>query len=111
MHDTSGTVMSQDHPSDSDGRVVPLRRRASAPAPAGLPRADPPDLARYERGQDDDDYRHRMLTNVVALVFVALLVAAGVWVANTIAEMRKNQDCVLSGRRGCSPVQIPSADR
>lgn len=112
--DSLWTVMNQDQPSDSDDRVVPLRPRKpgmsgpSRPAPS---EPDPPDLSRFEDGGDDDDYRHRMLTNVAALAFVGLLVVGGVWIANTIAEMRKNQDCVLSGRRGCSPVQVPSADR
>jgi hypothetical protein len=96
--------------SDADNRVVPLRRRQPG-APAGPQRPDPPDLSRYEGGADDDDFRHRMLTNLAALAFVGLLIVAGVWIANTIAEMRKNQDCVLSGRRGCTPVNIPSADR
>jgi hypothetical protein len=105
--------------SEPDNRVVvPLRPRRSgaalgmtAPAETG---ADAPvqDLSRYERHPDDqDDYRHRMLTNVIALFFTAALVLSGLWIANKIAEMRKNQDCVLSGKRNCTPLQIPSADR
>jgi hypothetical protein len=42
----------------------------------------------------------------VAFVFVAALIAAGLWLADTMAEMRKNQDCVLSGRRNCAPIEI-----
>jgi len=112
--DNLGPVMTQNQPSDSDDRVVPLRPRKpgmSAPPRPAPSEPDPPDLSQYEHGGDDDDYRHRMLTNVAALAFVALLVVGGVWIANTIAQMRKNQDCVLSGRRGCTPVEIPSADR
>jgi hypothetical protein len=44
--------------------------------------------------------------NVIAFIFVTALIAAGVWLANTMAQMRKNQDCVLSGRRGCTPVDV-----
>jgi hypothetical protein len=40
-----------------------------------------------------------------------LLIVAGLWIANRIAEMRKNQDCVLSGKRNCAPIEIPSVDR
>jgi len=73
-------------------------------------RAPPPpavdDLAKYERGENPDDYRHRMVVNVVAFVFVIALIAAGLWLADTMAAMRKNQDCVLSGRRGCTPVEV-----
>lgn len=96
--------------SDAENRVVPLRRRHPNPS-VGPQRSEPPDLSRYEGGAEGDDYRHRMLTNAAALAFTALLIVAGLWITNTIAEMRKNQDCVLSGRRGCTPVQIPSADR
>ena len=51
-----------------------------------------------------------MINNVLALVFCILLVAAGVWIADRIAEMRKNQDCVLSGRRNCANVNVPPAN-
>ena len=47
-----------------------------------------------------------MIVNVVAFVFVIGLIAAGLWLAETMAAMRKNQDCVLSGRRGCTPVEV-----
>lgn len=47
-----------------------------------------------------------MVVNVVAFAFVIALIAAGLWLADTMAAMRKNQDCVLSGRRGCTPVEV-----
>jgi hypothetical protein len=62
-------------------------------------------LSQYERNSEPDDYRRRMWMNVAALIVVAILVGAGLWIANTMAAMRKNQDCVLSGRRGCTPVE------
>lgn len=52
-----------------------------------------------------------MLTNVLALAFLVLLVIGGIWIADTMAAMRKNQDCVLSGRRGCTPVEAPPLQR
>ncbi len=92
--------------SDNEPRVVSFRRgRAGAPTPATAP---PPvdDLAKFERGEGADDYRHRMTVNIVAFVFVIALIGAGLWLADTMAQMRKNQDCVLSGRRGCTPVEV-----
>jgi len=47
-----------------------------------------------------------MIVNVVAFFFVIGLIAVGLWLADTMAAMRKNQDCVLSGRRGCTPVEV-----
>ena len=64
------------------------------------------DLAKYERSEGPDDYRHRMLINAAALVFVVVLMGVGLWIADTMAEMRKNQDCVLSGREDCTPVEV-----
>jgi hypothetical protein len=39
------------------------------------------------------------------------LIVAGVWIADVMAKMRKDQDCVLSGRRGCTPVDVPIPPR
>jgi hypothetical protein len=52
-----------------------------------------------------------MKMNAIALMVVVLLVAGGLWIADTIAQMRKTQDCVLSGRRGCTPITIPNTSR
>jgi hypothetical protein len=45
-----------------------------------------PDLSKYERPESEDDYRHRMLINAIALVFVSLLSLAGFWLVNAIAH-------------------------
>ena len=65
------------------------------------------DLSRYERNESADDYRHRMKINLIALVVTILLVVIGVWLAERIADMRKTQDCFLSGQRNCSPISVP----
>jgi hypothetical protein len=91
--------------SDNEPRVVSFRRRSTG---ARTSLAAPPpvdDLAKYQQGTDTDDYRHRMTVNAAALVFVIVLMGAGLWLADTMARMRKNQDCVLSGRSGCTPVE------
>ncbi|MDO8877506.1 MAG: hypothetical protein Q8M24_16460 [Pseudolabrys sp.] len=49
---------------------------------------------------------HRVLVNLAAFVVVILLITAGYWLADTMPRMRKDQDCVLSGRRNCTPVAI-----
>lgn len=102
--------------SDDGSRVIGFRRKQpivgsrapSQPVVDDLTKDDlaKDDLAKYERGENPDDYRHRMVVNVVAFVFVIGLIAAGLWLADTMAAMRKNQDCVLSGRRGCTPVEV-----
>ncbi len=98
--------MAGNETSSSDGgpRVVNFPRTRSGASRTPPPAVD--DLAKFEQEQGVDDYRHRMIVNIVALVFVAALIGVGYWLADTMATMRKNQDCVLSGRRGCAPVEV-----
>jgi len=103
---------------DADRRVIPFRARSGiAPLPirhaASTPDPLSPvaDLAEFERTDERDDYRHRMLVNAAALAFTALLVMTGVWIAESMAAMRKSQDCVLMGRRSCTPATVLPTDR
>jgi|SRR6478672_6942240 hypothetical protein len=89
---------------EDEPRVVNFRSRTAATRPPETPPVK--DLAKYERGEDPDDYRHRMIVNVAAFLAIVALIGVGIWLADTMAAMRKNQDCVLSGRRGCSPVEV-----
>jgi hypothetical protein len=41
---------------------------------------------KYERPESIDDYRHRMVVNAIALVFVTLLIFAGLWLVNMMAH-------------------------
>ena len=45
-----------------------------------------------------------MLANLAAFAFTVALTAIGIWLAMSIAELRKNQDCVLMGRRDCAQI-------
>jgi hypothetical protein len=97
--------------SEPKGRIIPFRPRRPVPEPEAPPSGPVDDLSQYERSGEEDDYRHRMLMNGAALLVVLVLAVVGIWIANTMAEMRKNQDCVLSGRRGCTPVTVAPAPR
>jgi len=92
---------------DERGRVLPFRR-ARPHVPPGEPDHPVEGVEKYAQGEPDD-YRQRMINNGLGLLACVLLVVAGVWIANTMAEIRRNQDCVLSGRRDCTPIPAPSA--
>ena len=100
--------------SDEEHVVLKFRPRTSAHPPArrdnSVPaRAKPAanDLARYEQPRDDsDDFRHRMLANLAAFAFTVALTAIGIWLAVSIADLRKTQDCVLMGRRDCARISV-----
>jgi hypothetical protein len=105
--------------SEDEHRVLKFRPRTTAHPPTrrGYP-GEPPlkqdvdrepnDLARYEQPRDEpDDFRHRMLANIAALAFTVALTAVGIWLAMSIADLRKTQDCVLMGRRDCARISTP----
>ena len=99
------------------GQVIRFRPRRGAPAwrwplaglrpgqdrEQGFPKFDPPET--------DADYRHRMKMNVLGLVVTVVLMGVGAWLATTLADIQKNQDCYLAGRRDCTPMPGPSALR
>jgi len=35
----------------------------------------------------------------------------GLWIVDVMTQMRKNQDCVLSGRRNCAQISMPESAR
>ncbi|HWV41270.1 hypothetical protein [Pseudorhodoplanes sp.] len=96
-----------------DDRVVSLQtRRRYQPGQSGRqPHVPSVDLDKFEQSDEPDDFRHRMVVNVIAFLFVVGLVAAGVWLADTITTLRKTQDCVLTGKRGCGPVETTGPSR
>lgn len=66
-------------------------------------------LEKYSRPREDsEDYRYRMRANLAAIVLVGLLIWCGFWLFNTLAEMRKVQDCILMGRTNCAPISVPT---
>jgi hypothetical protein len=66
------------------------------------------DLSHYERDREEpDDYRHRMLANIAAFAFTVALISIGIWLAMSIANLRRTQDCVLMGLRDCVRISAP----
>jgi len=102
--------MNKSSSEDNGDRVIPLRSNRTSRPPAPAPADD--DLRRFEQegAESPEAYRHRMKVNLAALAFVLVLIGAAVWMADAMFTMRKNQDCVLTGRRTCATVDyIPQA--
>jgi hypothetical protein len=91
------------------GCVIPFRTRQAgsrqyakvqpAKGAVGLPKS------RSSR-EDDDDHRRRRLIHALGLAYCLILAVAGVWLANEFTEMKRIQDCVLSGRSRCIPINV-----
>lgn len=93
-------------PAADEGRVVSFK----SGRPVALPPAEPPvqDLAKYQGKETPEEYRDRMIVNVAAFIFVAALVGGGWWLADTMASIRKTEDCAAAGRRNCIPIEFNS---
>jgi hypothetical protein len=66
------------------------------------------DFARFEQEHDEPiDYRHRMNMNLIALAILVSLVVVGVWIADTISDLQREQDCLMQGRSNCAPIEVP----
>lgn len=105
--------------SEEEHRVLEFRPRNSlrplgrqgyqrGQAEPEVARPKPNDLSRHEHARDEpDDFRHRMLANVAAIAFTVALMAIGIWLAVSVADMRKTQDCVATGGRDCGRIYAP----
>ena len=78
-------------PQRRDENVIAFRRRREPPAQP-LPKADP------------EEDRWRMRSNIAALVFAALLVVVGLYLVRVLAEKSRLEDCLMSGRTNCAPI-------
>lgn len=126
----SGSKLAHDPPEPDGARrsaqVLPFRPRGRA-AQTQIPQpsrttaessdeeSEPfDDLAQYEHDREEDEtvnYPQRMLMNVIAVVVLTILIGAGVWLADTIGAMERNQDCILQGRQNCAQIEIPAPVR
>ncbi len=95
-------------------RFEPRRNRSRPPRmPLSFGHSPVDSVDRYTlRAPDDtEDYRNRMRVNFAAIVVVGVLIWCGYWLFDTLAEMRRNQDCVLSGRTNCMQIDVPPHTR
>lgn len=87
------------------------RRPGKASFAADVPQPledDLDDFARFEQEQDEPiDYRHRMFMNIIALAILISLVGLGVWIADTISDLQREQDCLMQSRSNCAPIEVP----
>ena len=66
----------------------------------GTPAPEPP-----------EDQGNRNIENALLLGFFVVLVAAGIWLLGTMADVRKVQDCAAQGRRNCATIEVPERTR
>jgi hypothetical protein len=60
-----------------------------------------------QRDPDDEDERDRLLTNIFLVVFFLVIVGSGMWLVNAMVDARRADECMSSGRRNCTPLDVP----
>jgi hypothetical protein len=61
-----------------------------------------------ENDESHETERERRNTNIFLAVAAMLVVGGGLWLVNSMADSRKAQLCLESGRRNCNPIAVPS---
>ena len=62
-------------------------------------------------GKEPPEEGNRTVENAVMACFFVVLVAAGIWLLATMADVRKVQDCAAQGRRNCATIEAPERTR
>lgn len=110
------------HKTEETGRVLRFTPRAVPPKPHAFsnlsrkaaPAADSAvrDLTKFSHSHGEpDDFSHRMRMNALAVIVLIVLIGAGIWIVEVMTQMRKDQDCALTGRRNCAPITLPATSR
>jgi hypothetical protein len=47
--------------------------------------------------------------NLTIIAFVAFVIGAGLWLIDALLAARKADECMSSGRRNCTPIEVPAA--
>jgi hypothetical protein len=54
---------------------------------------------------------NRTLENLVLLTGFVVLVGTGIWLLESMADLRQAQDCAAQGRRNCAIIEHPESHR
>jgi hypothetical protein len=60
---------------------------------------------------DDHDGERSRSAALIGLVVVALLVVAAVYLVHALRNESQLEDCLMSGRSNCAPIEPPSGGR
>jgi hypothetical protein len=59
-----------------------------------------------ERGVRQDDEARRTAA-LMGFIVILVLAIAGVVLVRELAQNAKLEDCLMSGRRNCAPIEVP----
>ena len=69
-----------------------------------------PDIHPDEKSEivsPEQDERDRRSANIFLLVAAVAFIAIGIWIGDGLLKAKRADDCMSSGRRNCSPIEVP----
>jgi hypothetical protein len=72
------------------------------------PARDLPEALISQQPPDDESQPPRSRA-LIGLIVVALLVVAAVYLVHALREESQREDCLMSGRSNCAPIDVPGA--
>jgi hypothetical protein len=60
---------------------------------------------RSEDREDESDQRRSAA--LIGLIIILALAIAGVWLVRELREKSRLEDCLMSGRTNCAPIEAP----
>jgi hypothetical protein len=85
----------QDH---KDAEVIAFKEIQAKARRAARPKLDP------------EAERRRTRSNVAALIFAAILIAVGWLLVQKLGASGRMEDCLMSGRTNCAPINTPTVE-
>ena len=79
--------------------------RPAAMLMPGKPRVK---LMNHRPGDGDHDADQRRSAALIGLIIILALAIAGVWLVRELREKSALEDCLMSGRTNCAPIETPS---
>jgi hypothetical protein len=83
-------------PDPRDAKVIAFKEAQKKARRAALPKPDP------------EAERRRTRSNIAALVFAAVLIAIGWLLVEKLGASGRMEDCLMSGRTNCAPINAPA---
>jgi hypothetical protein len=62
-----------------------------------------------DRPQDQDPEPDSRRPAVIGLILVLVLVAAGYYLMTALRQNATLEDCLMSGRKNCAPIDVPAS--
>jgi hypothetical protein len=85
-------------PSDENAKIIAFKEIQAKARRAALPKPDP------------EAERRRTRSNLAALIFAGILIVVGWLLVQKLGQSGRMQDCLMSGRTNCAPINAPAAD-